>query len=238
MNFDANITKAFLDKIAQRGKNEALDQLAQEFLTELQQFQGILSPKHVRIGLATQKDYLQIEKLVRLAYFWRYSDQTGAKLGDLKATTDTPNTKTLVAKLVHHNQELILATFRLVKGELELYQFFSFENGESWSNYLKDTTPYEVERLAFHPLFELGPFRELQVRIIQDMQVVVQSLMTETNAWLGATIRSNVKRFLDFAQIKTEAIPGLKFAQNETTAWYLKLVPHYFKDFYAYHVIV
>jgi hypothetical protein len=235
VQINSNISQLYLEKVAKRGKNRQLDKIAREFLEETLSYPGKINLRELRIGLPEERDFRVINKMTCLAYGWRYGDQEkGAKVVADFMGEDTDKMTTVVAKVRKGERELILATCRLVRDDLELFKFFNFKDGRTWADYLGGRCAYEVERLAFHPLFEMGDYRVIQFQLLKEFYPVVQSLISEKNAWLGCTLRDNVKRFVEMAGMKVTAIPGLEFASNDYVDLHMQINPNYFKDFYAY----
>jgi hypothetical protein len=235
MKIDPNRTKVCLDKVAKASKSELLVATARELIQEAQLWQGELKPELIRVRLARRADLPRLEKMINLAYHWRYCGERGAKLASFSEAVIKPNVKTLVATIKAGQRELLLATTRLVRDDLELFSFFKFKDGREWSHRQAKLTPYEMERLAYHPLFELLPERGLQLEIMRRFMAKVATLIKKPY-WLGCTMRANVKKFMDAAGLRTKEIDGLEFCDNQVTAYLVDLFPDYFQDFKAYEI--
>ncbi len=232
-------TKTYLDKVSTFSQNPQLVDFASNLLAQWQTIPFPITPDRVIFSLATTSaEFNDLEQIVQLAYTWRYCGDQPATLSNFnQPAPDDSKTKTFVAKVVHQDQTLVLATVRLVQDHLELFTFFDLEPGFTWPHQAKNLTPYEFERLAFHPLFDLTKDRALQAFLVNGLHQLALSSIAQSDYWLGCTMRHNVKKFIDSTNIKTVPIPGLRFVKCYYTDFLISLFPQYFQDFCAYEIV-
>lgn len=236
----------FFRKIKKCHDQPILQQDATFLVKQVADFSGKLHFRQVRLGLASASDERTLLPMIRLAYGWRYGGGSELDMRQFPALCTGANQQILVAKLKGlSNQELILATCTLARAsslsslhELELGRFYRFTDGSSWQQYFSKQQveqAYELKRLAFHPLFELGRYRVLQKKITLALkEVVLRSL--EPSAWVGLTARANVKKFFLKVGWQLEPIENLALQQSDELDFLIKLLPRYFRDFYAYRL--
>lgn len=232
------ISKTYLNKIEKLSQDANLVEITRELLKDGQPFFEHLDVKKIKLSLAQPQDFSVVEKIVQVAYNWRYSNGAKASADSFQEIKDAPNTQTLVAKIKLNNKELILGTARLVQGDnLEIFSFFTLPKNCLWPHQEKDLIPYEVERLAFHPLLDLENDLSLKTQILQKMFHFLQSLIKKPlQSWLGVTMRSNVERFVSAAGISNQLIPNTKFVHNKMTKEFMKIHPRYFTEIAAYEI--
>ncbi|MDO5561169.1 MAG: hypothetical protein Q4G02_00095 [bacterium] len=232
------ISKTYLDKIKKLSQDSDLVNITQELLKDGEPFFNHLDVKKIKLSLAEDRDFPIIEKIVQVAYNWRYSNGTKSTANSFQAIKDAPHTKTLVAKIKLNNKELILGTARLVQSDnLEIFSFFTLPKDCLWPHQEKKLIPYEVERLAFHPLLDLENDLSFKMQILQKMFHFLQSLIKKPQqSWLGVTMRENVHHFVTAAGIDSQLIPHTKFVHNKMTKKFMKIHPRYFTEIAAYEI--
>lgn len=241
MKIASTVSKAYFDRLKKYGNHPQIIAAATQLLTQLKTH-GPLTKSGINFDLASKKDYADLAPLISFAYDSRYtgSRPPRSKTTDkfLKLQTSDHQHVTFVARHRDRNgHELILFTIRLTKDKLQLFDFFYFPDGRSWPHEKKGLTPYECERLAFHPYFDIFPDRALQFYLIQG--IIKKALTTiEKNIWLGCIMKKEIRDFVTAAGIKTKKITGLKFAQNPITAYFQKIHPRYFQAIAAYEIIL
>ncbi len=233
MNYQT-LSKAYKEKIFKYSKNQDLANLAFQVLKNAEKLPKIIPKEKIQISLATEADLLEIEKIIKIAYNWRYCPEQGAKLSNFSEVTTKPNSWTIAVKYVDKNFQLVIATARLVREDIELFSFFTPIKGQEWKCHQQNLIPYEFERFSFHPVFEINKDRQLQMQITRDIVNYAKSFIKEDNYWLVGTMKENIRLFVEQTGLKFTKIPNLVFNKNEYTDFLVDLFPSYFKDFYAY----
>lgn len=210
---------------------------AVQLLQEAQPFFGHLDINKVQVSLATPAELNTLEKIIQLAYNWRYCDADGQQTS-FQEVKSAPNTQTLVAKIILNQQELILGTARLVSGQnLEIFSFFALPENQLWTPQAKNLTPYEVERLAFHPLLDLETDLHFKILLLQKMFHFLLTLIPDpVHSWLGVTMRGNVQQFVAAAGIPHRKITAAHFVHNAVSQKFMQIHPRYFTDIAAYEI--
>ncbi len=234
-----NEAEKYLAKIKAMTNKKVLVEYAQELIAQFQGFNGTIDKKRVSFEIANKDDLKILKKLIKFAYNIRYACDNDEKILSFNEVGDEPNIKTIVAKYRHKNKDIILATFRLVKEDIEIFKFFTFnDNKKEWPCKTKGIVPYELERMAFHPIFDFNKNRELQLFLVKGMFKKAMSLINEKEYWLVGTMRPGVKAFIDEAGVKNRKIDWLKFADNEHTRYVSHNWPKYFdQQINAYEII-
>lgn len=236
----------FFQKIKKCNDQPLLQQDATFLVKQIADFAGKFHFRQVRLGLANESDEQTLLPMIRLAYGWRYGGGSQLNISQFPALCNGTNQQILVAKLQGSgNQELILATCCLARApsmsalsELELVRFYRFTNGSSWQQYFMKQQcehVYELKRFAFHPLFELGQYHNLQKKITLSLRELILHLL-EPSSWVGLTARANVKKFLLKAGWQLVPIEDLALQQSAEINFLIKLLPRYFQNFYAYRL--
>ncbi len=212
--------------------------VAKKLLERAQPFYGHLDPNHFVAERATSRDLTTVEQIVHLAYNWRYSQKDDYVVpASFQEIVRAPNSVTLVVKAVLGRRRLILGTARLTQSEnLEIFSFFDLPTGQLWPHQEKNLLPYEIERLAFHPLLDLESNLTLKKAVVQALFKVLPRFMPQENSWLGVTMRANVAQFITAAGIPFHRLETAKFAHNQVTDKFVKIHPRYFTDIAAYEI--
>lgn len=246
MEIDKSWQEFFFRKISKCNNQPILQQDASFLVQQIADFGGKLHFRQVRLGLADKGDEQTLLPMIRLAYGWRYGGDSQLAITQFPALCIKPHQQILVAKLKGpSNQELILATCCLARAAslltlntLELVRWYRFTSGISWQKYFqaqKCQHVYELKRLAFHPLFELGRYGSLQKKITRSLRAVVLN-MVEPASWVGFTARANVKKFLLKADWQLEPIDNLALERSDEVNLLIQLLPRYWQNFYAYRL--
>lgn len=228
----------YLAKIKVIAKVKIINNFASDLLKQVKNSDLRFDKSKITFEVASEKDIEDIRKIVELAYYWRYTDGTNNELFDFDLNTNDPNSKILIAKYMLNNKPIILATMRLVRKDIELFSFFALDTLNEWPHKKNNSMPYELGRLAFHPLFDLNKDRELQNYLTLKLYEKSLTQITDEKYWLVVTMRRGIKSFIDQVGIKSKLIKGLKEADNEAIKLQKRKNPKYFsQEFDAYELI-
>lgn len=230
------VTKKYLDKIERTSKSASLITSTKDLLADFQNFSWPIATEKIIIRPAQKADLPQVENIIRNAYNWRYCGRDGALMSAFSETSDSPDAVAFVAVISFHDKDLVLATTRLVRQNLELFRFFQPADQQLWPHQQKKLVPYEFERLAFHPVLDATRDLAMKQLLLEKLVKTAKKTIKEKKYWLGCTMSANVKKFMDQTQVKTTLIPNLVFFKNDYTEFLTNLFPRYFEDFSAYEI--
>ena len=231
MNFAPNMTQIYLNNIKSRIHDEQIILIARELIRQIPpDFNWQKSA--VRFRLPVDNDWPQLQKIITLAYQGRYAnrhEQHTFSLGEIDTSSHIHTfiaTHPLLAHKKNQSTEIILGTLRLAQGQLELFDFFDIEGG--WPAQYQDQTPCEFERLAFHPLFDVGRDNDWREFVLRGLiREAISTLNLET-MWLVCTMNPHVKKFMDRLGIKTQEITAATMRDNEIIRYQKQHWPEYF----------
>lgn len=236
MTIDHNQLKTYLKHLTDTIEAPALLKNSRQLLTTAAQLTWPLDLQQVTFRLATATELATVKTIIQLAYNGRYFAADDKKLMSFNEVGQGDNIKTWVATYPSATgKRLILATFRLVKSNLEIFDFFT-PVATTWDAIIAGRTPFECERLAFHPIFDVLPDRPFQAKIIKQLLLVAREEVAHEQPWLVATMRPGVAAFVQQAGIKLTPLTQLTFAHNQQTDYLCTHWPKYFKKVAAYEI--
>ena len=231
MNFAPNMTQIYLNNIKSRIHDEQIILIARELIHQIPpDFNWQKTAVTFRTPI--DSDWPQLQKIITLAYQGRYAnphEKHTFSLGEIDVSSHIRTiiaAHPLVAHQKHQPAEIILGTVRLVPERLELFDFFDIDGG--WPAQYQNQTPYEFERLAFHPLFDVLRDNDWRAFILRGLiHQALETLNLET-AWLACTMNPHVKKFMDRLGIKTQEITAATMRDNDIIRYHKQHWPDYF----------
>ena len=232
MNFAPNMTQVYLNSIKSRIHDEQILLIARELIGQIPpdfKFQKTA----VKFRTPTKDDWPQLQKIITLAYQGRYANRHELHTFSLGEIDTSSHIRTIIAThpLPAHKKnqtaEIILGTLRLVQGQLELFDFFDIEGG--WQAQYQDQTPYEFERLAFHPLFDVSRDNDWRVFILRGLIYEALNVLDLETVWLACTMNPHVKKFMDHIGIETQEIIAATMSDNDI----IRYQKHHWPDYFA-----
>jgi len=230
MNFAPTTTQLYLNKLKQHTSDEAVLADAAALISNLGNLKNSFAQAGISYRLAQPADYILLQPLISVAYNGRYATNSDPKRMTFNETGSDAHIKTAVAC----SQGVILGTLRLVRERLELFQFFTMPDG--WPYQKTGQVPYEFERLAFHPYFDLTHDDELRIQILHGLVQTLTADLDMSKSWLACTMSPNVKAFMDRCGIETREMVQAKLADNEQTRFMLAHWPQYFQNCRPYEI--
>lgn len=231
MKFSPNTTQIYLNRIKTHCSDERVLSAATELINNLSNLEAI-EKTAIEFREANRSDWTQLQQIITVAYNARYATQQDAQVVDFGEVGAGPNIKTVVAV----TQGVILGTLRLVRGDLELFKFFELDSG--WPYLAKNQVPYEFERLAFHPYYDLTQDDAGRIEILRGLVNELTSELNLAKSWLACTMSPNVKSFMDRAGMRVQEITQARLADNEVTRFQLQHWPSYFQNCRPYEVFL
>ena len=235
MNFALNNTNHYLDQLKAHTHDQQIIHMAEELLADARTH-GELIPLQIKVTRAQKKYLPTLQKIIMVAYNGRYGnqDEQTANFGE---TGSGDHIATYMATHTDdHGHELILGTLRLVRDQLELFDFFTLLPGKKWRCQQEKLTPYEFERLAFHPAVDVIHDLHLRQYIVRQIIHTALASLDPQTSWVACTMNDKVARFIADAGIHVELITDATLADNQQIQYLKSHWPNYFTNVHAYEV--
>ena len=235
MQFGLNITKPYFNHLKANCADPRVWQAAEQLLADARAHES-LDEGHWQYVVANKKQLPTLRQMIVVAYNGRYAS-TDQPLTSLDEVGAGEKITTLVALHVdRHGHELIAGTVRLVRDDLELFQFFTLPPGQVWPYQSQQLIPYEFERLAFHPVLDITKDTSKRQEILRQLIITAKDKVDLSRSWLACTMSPKVAGFVAAAGIKITPIAGATPADNEQMRFQKEHWPKYFSEIGAYEI--
>ncbi len=237
MQFRLNDTNAYFQYLQKNTQNDELIRTAHDLLNDLK-LHGDFETSQIEYRLVQPGEQAELQKIITLAYNSRYADPTARTLVSFGEVSTDDHVQTWVA--AHTNADghtVILGTMRLVRGEIELFKFFTPPDPQTLEA-IAPRVPCEIERLAFHPGLDVDRRSPLKGEILQRLAAEVLATVDVEHDWLVCTMAAHVRSFVEKLGYKVRNLDGWQLADNEQVHFMQTYWPRYFYQAQPFEIVV